>query len=401
MLKREAAVLRRYLLTALLARLADEGMGIAMALLALDRSGSPAAGGLVMAAWMAPHLLAAPLTGVYAERARRPGLFYGAALAAFGAAIALLALLAGRVPLGVLLLVAAAGGSCGPVVSGGLSGLLATLVPEPERARAYGLDAAVFNIAWTAGPALVAVLAAAGSPALATAVLAASAVAAALLAAGLRAPPAARRAEVTGRRISGELASGLRALARVPELRAITAASCLAIFGTGGVTLTAVLLATGHGTPGGGGLLLTLLALGALGSSLLVARRPPRITARALAGRSLLMSGTALAAAAFAPSFALCAVCFALAGLAEGPLLSATLRIRAEHAPPEVRTQIFALGAGLKITAAAGGAALVALFAERLSPAVLLLAIAAVQFAAAGLLGAAAGNRRQNFPADV
>lgn len=376
----------RCLAVALAARLADEGVGIAVALLALERSGSPAAGGLVMAAWMAPHLLAAPLTGVYAERARRPALFYGAALAAFAVAIAALALLVGRAPLTVALVVAGLGGACGPVVSGGLSALLGKLVPPgAARDRAYGLDSAVYNTAWVAGPALVAVLAGAASAATALLLLAVAAGVAALLAAGLRVPPGDRAESLPAR---AELAAGLRAFISVPALRAVTASSCVAIFGMGGLTLTAVALAEDQGWRQGGGLLLTVLALGALAGSLVVARRPPGAGPQALAVGSLLLSGVALAAAAAAPSLLLCAVCFAAAGLGEGPLLSAVLRIRAEHAPPALHTQVFTLGAGAKIASAAAGAALTALAVDSVPHAVLLLAIAALQFAAAALLPA-------------
>lgn len=379
------ARLRRYLLTALLARFADEGVGIAVTLLALERGGSAADGGLVLAAWMAPHLLAAPLTGVWAGRARRPRLFHGGALAGFAVAIAALAVLTGRVPLPVTMAAAALGGGCGPVVSGGLSALVAGLVPPARLARAYGLDAAVFNVAWVAGPALVTLLSAAVSPAAATAVLAAAAGAAALLVLTLpgRPAPGAGAGHRGAGGLTAELGAGLRALRDVRDLRAITVASSLAVFGMGALTPVAVLLALRHGTADGAGLLLTLLACGALGGSLLVARRPPRSGPRVLAVRSLLVTGTALAAAAAAPSFPLCAVCFALAGLGEGPLLSATLRIRAEQAPPGLRTQVFTLGAGLKIGAAAAGTALAATLSARVSPTVLLLAVAAVQFAAA------------------
>lgn len=99
----------------------------------------------------------------------------------------------------------------------------------------------------------------------------------------------------------------------------------------------------------------------------------------------------ALTAAAFTPSVALAAALFAVAGVCDGPLLTATLRIRAQYAPPGVRTQVFTLGAGLKMTAASAGAALVGLAAA--APAGLLLTgIAGLQFAAALLHVLASGR---------
>lgn len=73
---------------------------------------------------------------------------------------------------------------------------------------------------------------------------------------------------------------------------------------------------------------------------------------------------------------------FAAAGVCDGPLLTATLRIRSQYAPDGVRTQVFTLGAGLKVTAASTGAALVGLAADA-PPWILLLGIAVLQLAGA------------------
>lgn len=105
--------------------------------------------------------------------------------------------------------------------------------------------------------------------------------------------------------------------------------------------------------------------------------QPGRLVRWALAG-----TGAALAAAAFAPSVAVTAALFALAGVCDGPLLTATLRIRAQYAPDGVRTQVFTLGAGLKVTAASTGAALVGIVADA-PAAALLTGIAGLLLAAA------------------
>ncbi|MHC0431556.1 MFS transporter [Streptomyces sp. O3] len=376
--------MRSYLATAFCARLADEGVAVAVALLALERTGSAAQSGFVLAAWLAPHLLAAPLTGGLAARVRWPRLWYAAALGGFGAAIAGLALTVGRGPVGLALAVALAGGCCGPVVSGGLSSLVASLAPDEEaRARAYAWDAATYNAASVVGPAGVALASAALSPGAATLLLAGAAAGAAGLVwlLPLRAGPAA-----VARSLRADLTAGLAAVWRIPALRAITASTCVAYVGVGGLTVTAALLAEERGRAGGAGVLVTAFALGALGGCLAVARRPPRGSARRLARWSLLGTGAALAGAAAAP-YELAVVLFGVAGLCDGPLLTATLRIRAAYAPQEVRAQVFTLGAGLKLSAAAGGAALVGVGAGAALPAyALLLVVAALQLAAAALL---------------
>lgn len=372
--------LGRYLAAALAARFASEGMGMAVVLLALQRTGSAAHGAFVLTAWLAPHVLAAPLAGAAAARSRRPRLFHVAALAGFTTAVAALALLLGRAPTPVVLGVAVLGGSCGPMVTGGLSSLVAGLVPAgPARDRAYGWDASTYNGAAVTAPAAVSLVAAFASAGPAMALLAASGALAAALAATLPYTHSAP-APTPGAPRAG-LGAGLAALWRIRELRAVTSATTLAFVGIGALTTTAVLLATTLGSPGGGGVLMTAFALGALTGSLTLGRitsvPPGRLARWAMAA-----TGVALTAAAFTPSVALTAVAFAAAGVCDGPLLTATLRIRSEFAPEAARTQVFTLGAGLKVTAASTGAALVG-FAAGAPPWILVLAIAALQLAAA------------------
>ncbi|MFD3695451.1 MFS transporter [Streptomyces sp. NPDC058646] len=374
----------RYLAAALAARFASEGMGMAVVLLALERTGSAAYGAFVLTAWLAPHVLAAPLAGAAAARSRRPRLFHVGALAGFTAAVAALALLLGRAPAAVVFAVAVCGGACGPMVTGGLSSLVPDLVPAgPGRDRAYGWDAATYNAAAVTAPAAVSLVAALVSAAPAAAVLAASGTLAAVLAAGLPygAPEAGPHRGSPGTGPAAGLGAGLAALWRVRELRAVTAATTLAFVGIGSLTTTSVLLAAGFGRPGAGGVLVTAFAVGALAGALTLGRltsvESGRLVRWALAG-----TGAALAAAAFAPSVAVMAALFAVAGVCDGPLLSATLRIRSEYAPAGARTQVFTLGAGLKLTAASAGAALVG-FAAAAPPRALLAAIAGLQLAAA------------------
>ncbi|MCK1796631.1 MFS transporter [Streptomyces sp. XM4193] len=444
---REQAVgLRGCLATALLARSADEGVAVAVVLLALHRTGGAAEGAFVLTAWMAPHVVAAPLAGALLARARRVRRWYVAALGGFAAAIAVLAACLGQVPAPLTLAVAALGGACGPVVSGGLSSLLADLVPPERLGRAYGLDAAVYNAASVGGPAAATVVAVTSSPAYALVALAGSAALAALLALRLparrpplvphpTAQPTGSRTTTGGRATDGEdgpdsgrgtdgedgpdsvratdsrratdseagqrvpsfradLVAGLLAVLRIPQLRAITTSTTLAFVGLGGLGTTAVLLAESRGSPGAGGLLVTAFAVGALLGSLACARWWPRAPAPALASWSLLGLGLALAAASFTSHWAQCVALFAAAGTAEGPLLGATLRIRADHSPARLRAQVFTTAAGLKISAAAAGAALVGVAAGSVSPGTLLLCLAATQLAAVPLgLLAGRGHR--------
>ncbi|MGY1438639.1 MFS transporter [Streptomyces reniochalinae] len=395
--------MKAYLATAFLARLADEGVAVALALLALERTGSPALGAYVLTAWLAPHAVAAPVAGALAERARRPRLFHGGALAVFGAAIAVLGLTVGRAPVWLPVAAAVLGGCAGPVVTGGLSSLLVSLVPEGRAlSRAYALDAASYNAAAVTAPAAVSTTVAVSSAGPGTAVLVASAGCATLLAATtLPRPARSPGADAGPARPAGalrvRLTAGVRACWSVPPLRALTVATCVAFLGIGGLPVAAVLLAGDAGNAadsgtsgqagGGGGVLMTAFAVGGLVGSLGLARWRRAPEAGRLALGSLCATALALAGAALAPAFPLTVALFALAGLGDGPLLTATLRLRAEHAPDGARTQVFTLGAGLKLTSAAAGSALVGLLAH-LPPATLVLGVAASQLAAAAVLRA-------------
>ncbi|MEE1939746.1 hypothetical protein V1L54_10065 [Streptomyces sp. TRM 70361] len=277
-----------------------------------------------------------------------------------------------------MLAVAALGGCCGPVTTGGLSGLVSRLVPEgADRDRAYALDAATYNAVSVAAPAVVSGVAVGVSSGAAVALLGAAAAGAAALAAGLPYGPRVRRAPAAPASggpvtLRADLAAGTAAVWRVRELRAITAATCLAFAGIGGLATTAVLLTEGQGRPGAGGVLMTAFAAGALASALAAARRPRFLPARHLVPGCLAGAGLLLAAAAAVPSFTARAALFAAAGVFNGPLPGAALRLRADHAPPRVRTQVFTVGAGLKISAAACGAALAGVCAA-LPPPLLLL----------------------------
>ncbi|MER6104611.1 hypothetical protein ABT115_20385 [Streptomyces sp. NPDC001832] len=100
------------------------------------------------------------------------------------------------------------------------------------------------------------------------------------------------------------------------------------------------------------------LAAGALAGTLGITRLHPKVQPQQLAVIGLLGTAIGLAAASLVPAVPVAAALFAVAGACDGLVLTATLRIRADHSPPQWRTQVFTIGAGLKISAAAAGSAL-------------------------------------------
>jgi len=101
---------------------------------------------------------------------------------------------------------------------------------------------------------------------------------------------------------------------------------------------------------------------------------------------SLIGSGAALAAAAGVSSLPLAAVLFTASGVFIGPLTGALFTTRQEHATDEVRAQVFTIGAGLKTTSAAAGAALGGALAQLSIPTQLLITAGSPMLA--GALGA-------------
>jgi len=374
-----------YAAAAVLVRLADEGARVALALLALQRTGSTAVGGALVGALLVPHVVAAPVVGLLADRAHRPRLVIAAAALGFGAALGVAAAGLGRLPLPVVLAVLVAGGCCGPALTGALTSQLSGLVPSERLPRAFGLDSLTYNSAGIVGPAAVAVLAAATSPALAAGTLAASAVLGAALIAAL---PARTHPSQVAPPVASQLLAGARVLVHDRFLAAVTAATSLGQVGMGALPVIAVVLAEQHHRTSAAGWLLTSVAAGGLLGSLAWTWRPatPEHAPTVVMG-GLTAAGVPLAAAALLPSaLPVTAALFAISGFSNGPLFGALLVTRQDHAPAPLRTQIFTLGAGAKITATAAGAALTGTLAGHTSS-LLLLVLAGACPVAASCLG--------------
>ncbi len=108
--------------------------------------------------------------------------------------------------------------------------------------------------------------------------------------------------------------------------------------------------------------MMSAIAVGAvLGSLLWTARPAPAAHAPVVVMVAMCGTGLSIVACAVTTSLATLTVALAISGLFLGPLVSALFTARDALAPPEVRAQVFTIGAGLKITAAATGTAAVGL----------------------------------------
>ncbi|MER6690237.1 MFS transporter [Streptomyces minutiscleroticus] len=395
-----ATSLVRYLSVAVPARLAAEGARVGLVLLAVEREHDAGLGGLLVAALMIPNVVAAPLAGALADRARRRRLFQGLGLAVYGIGLAVAAYALGRVPLAWVLVLVAAAGCCAPLITGGLTSLLAELVPKEVLGRAFSIDSTTYNLAGICGPALATALAAAIGPGGAVSALGAASVLGGLAVALLRLParsPSDHRPQALRPAV---LAAGAREVLVNPPLRSVTWSSSIGQAGVGALPVITALLAAEHQAHWMTGGLMTAFAVGALAGSLTYAVKPwSRSRPERVVLLCLLLTAPPLALAAGASGVLLTTALFAVAGWCTGPLFSALLAARERYAPARLRTQIFTLGAGLKSTAAAAGAAAVGA-ASHLGPAPLLLITAFLQVAAA-LVGNVLLRRRAGSPSPL
>lgn len=331
---------------------------------------------------MVPHVLAAPVVGAFADAARRRRAVYVAAFLAYAALLAGSAPLIGPCPVAAAGLLLAAG-CCAPLLIGGLTSLLGELAGD-RLDRAFGLDATTYAVAGIAGPALAAVIAATVGAIWAMLALVGLAGIAAALAGTL--PLRAG----SGRRWRWADSLGLSVIVRDRELGAVTAGSVLKEIGMGALPVAAALLASRAHDTAYTGLVLSVMAAGGLAGSLITTAFPVRwppltVTRLCLAGATavfLLLTATPYGWPAL--------VLLVVAGVLGSVLVVAVFAARDRAAPPEARTQVFTLGAGLKVTGAAAGAAAAGLAAPA-GPLVLLLGVAGCHLL--GLIAATAVAR--------
>jgi hypothetical protein len=364
-------VLSRYVCTAACARLADEGARVAVLLLAVERTGGAGLGGLLVAALMVPHVLAAPVVGAFADAARRRRALYVAVFLAYAALLAGAAPLIGSCPVAAAGLLLAAG-CCAPLLIGGLTSLLGELAGD-RLERAFGLDVTTYAVAGIAGPAVAAVIAATVGGIWSMLALAGLAGMAAVLVGTLPLRVG------SGRRWRwAESLGALSVIVRDRELSAVTAGSVLKEIGLGALPVVAALLASRVHDTAYTGLVLSMTAAGGLAGSLIttafpVRRSPLTVTRACLAGTTAVF--VLLTAA---PDGWLALTLLAVAGALGSLLVVAVFAARDRAAPPRARTQVFTLGAGLKVTGAALGAAMAGLAAPA-GPVLLLIGIAGCQ----------------------
>lgn len=349
----------RFVTAATVARLANEMFPVAGVLLILERSEKPWLAGACVAAMTLPSLVAGPLLGATLDRAARPARLL--ALDQIVAAVSLLALLVviGSSPAAVALALSTAAGATFALSAGGFSALIPSFVPERLRRPANAVDAATYNLALIAGPALAGGLAFALGPVAALGTEVALKLVACGLCLGLGAPG---RAQAVSGSVRAHVATGMRHVLQTRALLAVTVASALGLAGRGLLVVVFPLFAVSNldAERATAAALWTALAAGLIAGSLGFAAYGQSRGEIVLIG-SLGLGGMAMALLPLASSVPLAALLVLAAGLMLGPGLPATLTARQEHTPPNLHGQVMLTGASIKIAAfglgaAAGGA---------------------------------------------
>ncbi|MFC9701726.1 MFS transporter [Streptomyces sp. NPDC056943] len=343
------------------ARAGDEMSGPALLLAGFALAGSASEASALLAGITVSAAIGGPALGALLDRAARPGRLLAGAVSLYAAGLAVLLLGLGRLPFAVSVLTAVLTGLLGPALSGGWSAQLPRTVAGDRLARANALDAMTFSAASLAGPALAGGVAEALGASTAVAVSAALIAAAAPAAWRLPARPLpARPVPATSARtasVTGVLTGGIRVILRSRSLARATLTSVVSCVAQGMLAACLPLLgAQVLGGAGRGAVLLSCTAVAALVASAVLARFPHTLAPETLLRGGALVQAAALALAATGGPAALVTAAL-VAGIAEGPQLTALFAIRHRESPDHLRGQIFTTGASLKITGFALGAA--------------------------------------------
>jgi MFS family permease len=265
----------------------DTALWLALAVWAKTLTGSSAAAGMVIFGITAPGLLA-PLSGLLADRVRRRPLLIVTNLATAAAVLPLL-LVHDRGDVWIIYAVTVAYGLSYTVLGAGLSGLLATMLPEDELADANGvLQTAREGLRLFAPLAGAALFTAAGGAAVALLDAATFVIAAGSLALMrvVEPPPAPRDG-----RFLAEVAAGARHLRVTVPLRQVTVACAAALLVIGfSETLVFEIAGTGLGRdPGFVGVLIAVQGAGAVAGAVTAAALVRRLGEGYLAGAGMVV----------------------------------------------------------------------------------------------------------------
>ncbi|TDD52128.1 MFS transporter [Kribbella antibiotica] len=343
-------MLTRYLTAATLARVGAEMVAFTLVLLVLDRTDSPALAGLTGAAYALPAVVTGPLLGAWLDRTAHRRTVLAVSQAVMGGVVLALLVVTPHWAAPVL---AAVAGTTLPLVNGGFTSMLPSLVSKDQLPQANSFEAASFGLAAITGPAAAATVTAIASAETAVVVIAALA-ALSILAIGRLPvlPPAGRSQDPFLRSVLG----GLTHLARTPRLRASTVTSTLLMGVIGMLLITLPLHMASLGMPrSAAGYLWTAMELGSVATALLLGRRLTRWRPECVVMLSVAAYGLAFTAWPLAGTFATLLILAAVTGLLDGPMIPAMFAARQQYSSLELQGRVSTTAASLRVGVAALG----------------------------------------------
>ena len=344
-----------YATMATASRAVTEAIAPAVLVSALATGHSAGQGAIILAGVTGLAAVGGPFIGATLDRVRHPGRVVSIAIIVLAGGVGLLAWLMPHAPLLALLVIASIGGMAQPALTGGQSSHLPSLVRPDQLTRAYGIDAATYNIGAIAGPPLAAASVVIGPVAPLVFTFGLLLVALAMrpfVPFPTRTEPGIRRSLVR------DVTTGFNGLFSTPSLASATLINTIGFLGQAGFLVGVPLLVIlQQGSLAHSGWVFGASAIGGVLSSAWIAYRPLKHLDEIIVATTVIV-GLALITLAFSPSFVVTILAAFVIGVADGPLLAATFAVRSREAAPEIRSVVFTTAASIKTSLYAIAAAI-------------------------------------------
>ena len=338
----------RVFATALIGRLPQGMLSLAILLLVRSRTGSYAAAGIAVGAYALSSAACAPIQGRLVDRFGRVRVLAPAALLQGAALVALVA--AGAAPAPLLILLAALAGGLLPSLAPTVRALLRELLTDPTlRETAYSLESVVQELIWITGPLVVALVIAFTSPAGAVLLSAGICIVGTLL---FLSTPVVRHSGP--RRTTGERVPVLE----IPAVRSLLGPIALMGTSLGAIEVGLPSLALHAGSRPSAGLLLAMWSVGSLTGGLWFGSRSWRASLSTRYRMLLLAAVLCTAPLIAARTIPEGTVGALLAGLTIAPVFSCQYSLIGHAVTPGVETEAFTWAAAALIAGLAAGSAL-------------------------------------------
>jgi predicted MFS family arabinose efflux permease len=363
----------RLLPPALAARIPDSITATSIVVLVRAVTGSTTAAGVAAGAFGIGTAVSAPVAGRALDRFGQRRVLPLLA-AAFGCALAAVALAAGSLAVAGLAALAALAGVARPPLEAGLRALWPDLVPPALLDSAYALDSAVQELIWIGGPLLLALLLAVGSPRLPLIVCGVLSVAGTIAYASSGRVPGGRKAAVTA-----------HSPVRSARLRLLLAMCACYGVAAGVLNLALVAYAAAHGGVAWAGVLVAIWGVGSLVGGAGYGSRHWHTPVEWRATGCLAAFGAMVMLLAAAPSLAVLALLMILPGLPLSPWLG-SLSASVQHAAAgSAATEAFTWTFAVVTVGIAAGNALGGVITRQAAPSAAFLTAGAFAVAGAAL----------------